>query len=266
VRLVPALARWAVFVLVAVAVQGVQAQPAARVGEEASVTTALHLVTLAERIAKLHAQIGQGILVERSRRALGQAIRDFEATLRGVAAHAPTAESRENYALLALQWHDYRDWAQRTPTRESARKLRPRTEEVVWVAGKGARMLQEHGRGTANASALRAAAAAALAQRIAKLHLWARWDIGDDTLAQELRASEENLRRALAALRTGAGKTPEIEAELQAADIQLGFMADAARDVRRGGASARGIEFIAKTGDHIFESMERVARLYEGAP
>lgn len=223
----------------------------------------MRLATLAERVAKLHAQVGQGILPEGSRKSLRQALQDFDATLRGVASAAATQASHENYALLALLWQDYRDWASRTPTRESARKLRPRTEEVVWIASKGARMLQEEGRVPVNAGAMRAQGAATLAQRVAKLHLWMRWDIRDEPLARELRESSANLLRALEVLR-GAQQSPAIAEELQAAEIQLRFMQDAQRALAAGEPAARHIEFIAKTGDHVQESMERVARLFDG--
>ena len=228
------------------------------------VVNAIRLVTLAERIAKLHAQVGQGVLAERSRRALAEALRDFDASLKDVAARAPTVEARDNYALLALLWKDYREWAARAPTRENARKLRPRTEEVVWIAEKGARLLQESARGATSAAAARAASGATLAQRIAKAYLWMRWDMRDDSLSRELGEARENLRRTLDTLR-GAGGSAEIAAELQSAESQLGFMNDAARALEGREPTARAIEFIAKTGDHIYESMERLARLFEGA-
>jgi 1,6-anhydro-N-acetylmuramate kinase len=88
----------------------------------------------------------------------------------------------------------------------------------------------------------------------------------DEALARQLREAEENLRRALEALQAARDNTPEISAELQAAASQLAFMAEAARQLERTGATARSIEFIAKTGDHILEAMERAARLYEGVP
>ena len=229
-------------------------------------TAAIRLVTLAERIAKLHAQVGQGVLAERSRRALVEAARDFDKTLKEIAARAPTAELRDNYALLGLLWQDYRDWAMRAPTRDNARKLRSRTEEVTWIASKGAKLVQEHARGATSASAVRAANAAMFAQRIAKDHLWMRWDIRDEALTQELREANENLRRALDALRASAGDSAEVATELQSVESQMHFMDDAARALDRREGAARSIEFIAKTGDHIYESMERLARLYDTAP
>jgi len=262
VRAAAAASRLAAACLVSLAAHGQTGAPA---GNALRLTTAMHLSTLVERIAKLHAQVGQGILLERSRKALHEAVRDFDATLRTVSARASTAECRDNYALLALQWQDYRDWATRTPSREGARKLRPRTEEMIWVAAKGARMLKADPHTLVSASAVRAEGAATLAQRIAKLYLWSRWEIHDEALDRELRESEENLRRALDFLRTAPDNAPAIVDELQAADIQLRFMEDAARALKARDTSARHIEFIAKTGDHIEESMERVARLYEDA-
>ena len=229
-------------------------------------SAALRLATLAERIAKLHAQTGQGVLAERSRRAMPEALREFERELRTTSARAPTPEIRDNYVLLALLWREYREWALKAPTRENARKLRERNEEVVWVAAKGARLLQERSRAGESASALRAENAAVLSQRIPKLYLWRRWDMRDEALARELREAEENLRRALEAMQAARENTPEISAELQAAASQLAFMAEAARELERAGATTRSIEFIAKTGDHILEAMERAARLYESAP
>jgi hypothetical protein len=265
VRAAAAASRLAVACLVSLAALEAHGQARAPANDAFRLTTAMHLSTLAERIAKLHAQVGQGILLERSRKALHEAIRDFDATLRIVSVRASTAECRDNYALLALQWQDYRDWATRTPSREGARKLRPRTEEMVWVAMKGARMLQADARTIATASAVRAEGAATLAQRIAKLYLWSRWEIHDEALDRELRESEDNLRRALDFLRTAPDDTPAVVDELQAADIQLRFMEDAARALKARDTSAQHIEFIAKTGDHIQESMERVAQLYENA-
>ncbi len=263
-KVAAAVSRLAVVVLLsfpALAAQG-QARPPAT--GEASLTAAMRLSTLAERIAKLHAQVGLGIFPQRSRKSLQQAFEEFDSTLRSVAPRASTAQSRENYALLALLWQDYRDWAARTQTRDTARKLRPRTEEVVWVASKGVKMLQEEGRVAVNASAVRAQGAATLAQRVAKLHLWARWDIRDESLARELRDSTQNLRRALEWLRSAPQAAPAIAEEMQAAEIQLRFMQDAQSALAAGDAPARHIEFIAKTADHIQESMERLAQLYDG--
>jgi hypothetical protein len=227
---------------------------------------AIRLEMLVERVAKLNAQVGQDILGARSRRALDDAIRDFDETLIAVSATAPSAEVRDNYNLLTLLWVQYRAWAVKATNRDTARKFRDRTDELAFVAAKGTRLVQESARATSNASAVRAENAAVLAQRVAKIHLWMRWDMHDEPLARDLRESTENLRRILTTLRAAAGNTPEIADELVGTDAQMRFLDDAVRDLGQHKSEARSIEFIAKAGDHIQVSMERVAGLYEAAP
>src|SRR5438270_180278 len=141
----------------------------------------------------------------------------------------------------------------------------------VWVAAslaqKGARMVQADARAMVNAGAFRAAQAALLSQRLAKAYLWRRWGMRDERLEKERRDSDENLDRLLAALRSGRGNTAEIEGELQTAETQLRFLRESARELDAGRPAPRAIEFVAKSADHILQSMERVARLYEeGVP
>jgi hypothetical protein len=226
-------------------------------------SSAVRLATLAERVVKLDAQIGQGILAERSKRALGESFRDFEAVHRALLSSAP--ELREALQLLALLWQDYRAAASRAPTRDNARKLGERTEEIVWVAMKAARLLQATPRADLETRAFESAAACALAQRIARLHLWRRWGIRDDNLLRELHSSEARLRGILDALRAVAANTPEIIAELQVAENQASFLAQASSQLDSGRDAQRHLEFVAKAGDHIVESLERVTRLYEGS-
>jgi chromosome segregation ATPase len=233
----------------------------------ATATAAVRLVMLSERIAKLHAQVGQGVLAERSRRDLTQAGRDFDATLRAVSAKAAKPEERDNYLLLAALWREHREWIARAPSREGARQMRERTEELAWIAQKGARMVQGEARAATNAGAFRAAQAGVLAQRVAKDYLWRRWGMRDERLDKERRDAEENLDRLLAALKAARGNSVEVEAELQSAEAQLGFLRQGAKELDASHAPPRAIEFVAKSADHILQSMERLQRLYgEAAP
>lgn len=226
---------------------------------------AVRLATLAERVAKLDAQIGQGILVERSRRGMAEAFRDFDAGHRALASAAASPELREQLRLLALLWQDYRAWAARPPTRDNARRLGERTEEVVWVAMKAARFLHGAPRAASGLLAFKASQACTLSQRISRLHLWRRWGIRDESLLNELRLSEAQLHATLESLRAVSTNTPEITAELLVAENQAAFLAQASKQLERGKDAARHLEYVAKSGDHILESMERVARLYEAA-
>ena len=226
----------------------------------------MRLEMLAERIAKLHAQVGQGVLAERSRRALPESMREFDVALREVQARPAGAEVRDNYLLLGLLWTEYRAWATKAPSRDNAKKLAERAEEVAWIAAKGARLVHETGRKGTGRLALDAAHAATLSQRLARLYLMRRWGVKEETSDREIPAVSAELRRTLEKLRGAAYNTPEIDTELQAAEGQLGFLLQAGREAEARKGGARALEFIAKSADHLLESMQRVVRLYEGLP
>lgn len=224
---------------------------------------ALRVEMLTERIAKLHAQAGQGILGGRSRRELAQALHDLDAAIATLTPPPQDREARDSWALLAILGAGYRDWAERPPTRESARRLRGRAEELAWVASKLARVEADRSRGPARGDAVRALTAAILAERIAKARLWMRWEAGDAPLERELRESNENLHRLLASLHEAPVQPDEAADAIRDAEVQLGFLDDAQRELDTKRSSPRAAEFVAKASDHIAESMERAAAAYD---
>jgi hypothetical protein len=226
-------------------------------------TRALHVELLTERIAKLHAQAGQGILGGRSRRELSQSLRELDSAIASLTPPANARDLRESWALMTILAAGYRDWAQKPPTRESAKRLRARAEELAWVAAKLARGESDRSRGTARGSAVRAITAAMLAERVAKARLWMRWDLGDAPLERELRESNENLHRLLATLHEAPVQPDEATEAIRDAEVQLKFMDDAQRELDARRSSPRATEFVAKASDHIAESMERAAAAYD---
>jgi hypothetical protein len=224
----------------------------------------MRLEALTERIAKLHAQLGQDVLRERSRRALAETVREFDAALREAKARASGAEERETYVLLGLLWTDYRAWALKPATRDNAKKLAERAEEVAWVAAKGARLEHARGRKGTGLLALEAAHAATLSQRLARLYLLRRWDVKPESAERTIPAVEADLQRTLERLRAAPANTPRIETELQAAQGQLAFLLKAGRELDSRRTNPRTLEFAAKSADHLLESMQRVVELYEG--
>lgn len=223
---------------------------------------AWRLATLAERLGKLHAQAGQGVLPERARRALTEGMRDFDALLRDPRPGA--GEPRESDLLLALLWREYRPWLMRPATRDGARRLAERTEELAWVALKAARALPEGADSVRRAS--QAAHAGVLAQRVARLHLLRRWDLRDEPATRQLARTTSQLLAALEFLKAEAGNSSDVIAELEVAENQRVFLARAAEELALRPAAAAPLEVVAKTGDNLLESLQRVARLYGARP
>ena len=262
----PALARRAsLFASLVLAAGFALAPTPARARLDAAELTnrAIRQPMLAERITKLYTQVGQNILGTRTARQLPAAMQEFEAGLKELVANASNAEIRENYQLLDQLWGEYKSIASKAPTLENARKLAEQNEEVVWIATKGAQLIQENPR-TARGDLIRTAGdVRVLSQRIAKLYLFRSWGIRSDVIANDLKAADDEYRAAMAKLNKAPQNTPEIRAELLLADNQYLFLGQAIARLNAGRNVPKELEFVAKTCDNILEVMERVARLYE---
>jgi hypothetical protein len=219
------------------------------------------LATLAERVSKSHVQAAEGVLAERSRRAMRDSMAEFDSLLPVVGVLAGDAEARDNFALLGILWKELRAWARKTPTREHARQVSERAEEVAWVASKTARALKTEG--TSQREGLAAMQAATAAQRVGRLLLMKRIVSRDARRDAELMDATARLGSMLSAL-AGSPHTLELEDDLRMAGAQYEFLLGAMREAAAGD-TASAAELIAKTTDHITDSMERAARLYENA-
>jgi hypothetical protein len=220
---------------------------------------------LAERMARLYAQVGRGVLAARAQRALPVAMREFDAGVKSLLASAASPEVRENYRLLELLSIEYRPFASRAPSVEGAEKLLERHEEVAWIAAKGARLMRdpdERGK-----DALREAGEARLqSQRIARLHLFRGWGTRSRNLAVELQQANAAFVKSMAALAAATRAAPEVAADLQLAENQYSFLSDAARRLEGASDPRPELELVAKTCDNILEVMERVANACEALP
>ena len=227
------------------------------------VNTASRLAMLAERMAKLHAQLGRDVLASRSRRALAAASAAFERGLGEATSAARTAELRDNYRLLRVLWDEYRAAALQPPTADAGRKLADRAEEVAWVAAKGVRMFFEQSRSRAAELVMAAGTARAAAQRVGKIHLQRGWALTANAAPRELKRSEGEIFLALAQLNSAAETTEDAAASLRMAESQLSFLRQAAERLAQGKDRALQLEHIAKSADHIAEAMDAVAKSYE---
>lgn len=217
---------------------------------------------LAERVAKVHAQLGRGVMTARSRRAMSETTAEFEKGLREVSAAAVTPDQRENCRLLRLLWDEYRVAAAQAPTPEGARRLGERAEEVAWVAAKGARLMNasvSHGIELMMA----AGSARAAAERLGKLHLQRGWSLPANAAPREVKRAEGEILLALAQLKSDAEANEEISMQLRMAEDQLAFLRQAVDRLMRGVDRPLQLEHIAKSADYIAETMDRVAKAYE---
>ncbi len=230
-------------------------------GTQARAVAALRAASCTERILKLQAQIGQRILPARARRALRQAIRQLDASVRAVGVPSGPAPLHEGGAILAILAREYRAWALKPATRDNAMGLGERAEELEWEANRVASLLMPSAGGRRRSTPAIASEAAAFAQRVARLLLWRRWGLGGDAVAGQLALARAGLRADFEALSARAGGSPEADDELQLARDQAEFLLASARRLEDGSAGPRELEFAAKAGDNIGESMDRLVAL-----
>jgi hypothetical protein len=218
----------------------------------------MRVASLAERIVKLHAQVAQGILAPRGRRALAGAIRELDRSVHALGVPPPPSELHERVAILAILAGQYRGWALRNPGRDVAAALEERAEEIEWEARRIAALVPARA-GSEQALAVKAIAAGEEAERIARLLLWERWRIAPASSGGELAKAKAALQAGLAELAGAPQADAATEAELQVAENQASFLF-AASWSGEGGRAA--LEYAVKASDNARESLDRLAALY----
>lgn len=225
--------------------------------------TAVRQPMLAERITKSFSLIGQKVLEFRSRRQLDESIKEFEAGLRTLQATAPTPEIRENYQLLEQLFDEYKGITSKPVNLENAKLLAEQNEELVWIATKGAQLIQQYTKSARGDLIGTAGEMRTLTQRIAKLYLFRSWGIRSDVIASDLKKAEADYRTDMAFLLKAAQSSEQIKSELALAETQWLFLKQAIERLSANKTSITELEHVSKACDNILEVLERVTKLYE---
>jgi hypothetical protein len=235
----------------------------AKLDAGAALNLALRQPMLAERITKAFAANGQQVLTLRSRRQLDEAVGEFGKALLVLKANAPTAEIKDNYDLLEQLFEEFQAITGKPVTLENASHLAEQNEELVWIATKGAQLMQAHMKSARGDLIATAGDLRVLSQRIAKLYLFRSWGIKSEVVAADLQKAESTFLADMKRLEIAAQNTGAIKAELALARTQYVFLGQAIARLNANRASTVELEHVVKTCDNILEVAERVTRLYE---
>ena len=240
-----------------------KAKPAPKIVAASALNTAAREPMLAERITKSFALIGQKVLESRSRRQLDDSIKEFEAGLKTLQAAAPTTEIGENYQLLEQLFDEFKGIKAKPVNLENAKALAEQNEELVWIATKGAQLMQQHTKSPRNDLIGTAGELRTLTQRIAKLYLFRSWGIRSEVIANDLKKAEADYRTAIDRLLKAPQNTEQIKSELALAETQWLFLKQAIERLNATKTPITELEHVSKACDNILEVMERVTKLYE---
>ena len=146
---------------------------------------------------------------------------------------------------------------------ENAKALAEQNEELVWIATKGAQLIQQHVKSARSDLIGTAGELRTLTQRIAKLYLFRSMGIRSDVIANDLKKAEADYRTAIDHLLKAPQNTAQIKSELALAETQWIFLKQAIERLNVNKTSIVELEYVSKACDNILEVMERVTKLYE---
>ncbi|MFC4158048.1 type IV pili methyl-accepting chemotaxis transducer N-terminal domain-containing protein [Chitinimonas lacunae] len=208
---------------------------------------------LAERIGRAYAALALDPGNQDARRQLGDAIQRFErqlAELRLASKTQPALD--ENYALLDQLWQDYKRLVSASPSRDGAAKLSELSEEVAWIAQKGAQLAEQGGSGASRAVQL-AEDAATLSQRLAKIYLLQALGVNKGFLPKDLAAARTEFEQISKQLKSLPGLSQRLKDQIALMDSQWFFFQQAIDELAKNHSDRQLQRNVQTTSERIHE-------------
>lgn len=216
---------------------------------------------LSQRIVKFYCQIGQQILVDKSKKQLLESISLFEEQLQELKQAAPNQDIQAAVAKMEALWGPFKEVVSATPTKEGGKKLIVMSEELLQAAQKTTVLLQDAA-GTKTGRLVNIAGRQRmLSQRMAKFYMQKRWGFNISEVNEGLEQARNEFKGALQELVSSPQNTQAINKELELARMQWIFFENALAQ-----ESAQDVTFsvnVATSSERILEVMDRVTGMYE---
>lgn len=216
---------------------------------------------LSQRIVKLYCQVGQQILVEKSRKQLLESVDMFEGQLLELKQFAPNQETQIAVAKMEALWVPFKEVVTGKPTKEGGLKLVGMSEELLQATHRTTMLLQDAAGTQAGRLVNVSGRQRMLSQRMAKFYMQKRRGFTGSEVTDGLEQARNEFKGALQELTASPQNTPAIKKELELARMQWIFFENAlSQDGRQDTASAVNV---ATSSERILEVMDRVTGMYE---
>ncbi|WP_269530919.1 hypothetical protein [Chitinimonas sp. BJYL2] len=223
---------------------------------------ASHQRSLVERMTRSYALRWLDATDAGAKRQYTQAAGEFSAQLGKLRkATASDPELKENYDLLAQQWADYQALIATQPRAADGRALLEASEDMAWIAQKGAQLLEAK-LGPAQKSVQLAEDIGALSQRLAKIYLMRSAGLTLPFLEKDLASARSEFEAASRQLRAYPGNTASIRTQLQLLDTQWHFFQQAIDELAKQNRDRQLQRNVFTTSDRIYEVATDLAQRY----
>lgn len=218
---------------------------------------------LSQRVVKLYAQLGLGLMSEQSTAALNTAAMQAQGNLVALRTLAVPHAVREALAHVENTWNALRDQVASAPLREDATKVSTLADAMLAQAETLTQLL-EASLGTGNGTPVNLAGRQRmLSQRVAKCYFLHSWSATDARERDRLGRSCQEFTQGLRTLRTLEKNTLDILSRIDMLELQWGFMNAAFKPEKMESYNAASARNVAIASDNVLRIADELTGLYE---
>lgn len=232
-------------------------------GPKQAINRSGQLRMLSQRVVKLYAQLGLGLMPDASMAALNTAAMQAQGNLVALRSLAVPQPVREALAQVEATWNTLRDQVATAPLREDASKVSSLADTMLAQAENLTQLL-EASLGTGMGTPVNLAGRQRmLSQRMAKCYMLHCWSATDARERERLGRSCQEFTQGLGTLRTLEKNTTDILSRIDMLELQWGFMNAAFKPEKMGNYNPANARNVAVASDNVLRIADELTGLYE---